>query len=263
MKLELKKQLDYIFNPGAVAVIGASASPQKLGYICLQDLIEFGFPGRLYPVNPREKSILGLKAYPSLEAIPGEVDLAVVVIPAGQVVAAVEQCVAKGVKGVVVISGGFREAGTDTGQELQSRLQQALANSDTRLIGPNTVGVFNPRARLLASFQTSLNLARPGGVAVVTQSGGMCTYIVHALTNHNVGISKAFGLGNRCNLSFDEVVSYLAEDEDTRVICLYIEGLEQPRRLMQAVLSAASLSWLTKGAAVRRSTGRPSPTPAP
>lgn len=234
MKPELKKQLDYIFNPRAVAVIGASASPQKLGYVCLQNLIEFGFKGRLYPVNPREDRILGLKVHPSVEAIPGEVDLAVVVIPAGQVIGAVEQCAVKGVKGVVVISGGFKEAGTEVGLELQSRLQETIAGSNTRLIGPNTVGIFNPHAHLLASFQISLKLSQPGNVAVVTQSGGMCTYIVHALTNHNVGISKAFGLGNRCNLSFDEVISYLAEDEDTRVIALYIEGLEQPRLMMQA-----------------------------
>lgn len=238
MNSQLVKQLDYIFKPKTVAVIGASANPAKLGYICLRDLKEFGFPGKIYPVNPGAGELLGLQAYPSIEAVPGEVDLAIIVIPAGQVLAAVGQCLAKGVKGLIIISGGFKETGTEEGRALQEQLKEMLAGSGTRMIGPNTVGTFNPHARLMASFQSSFVLSQPGGVAVITQSGGMCTYIIHALTNQNIGISKASGLGNRCDVSFDEVITYLAADNETRVIALYIEGLEQPRPLMEAAAQA-------------------------
>ena len=167
-----------------------------------------------------------------MEAIPDEVDLAMIVIPAEGVISAVEECVAKGVSGVMVISSGFREVATETGLDLEARLRDIGNNSGVRIIGPNTLGLVNPRAKLLASFQTTLQLSQIGSVAVATQSGGLCSYIVHALTNHNIGVSKAIGLGNRCNLDFDEIVTYLSQDRETSVIVLYIEGLEQPRRLM-------------------------------
>ncbi len=226
------KQLERIFNPRSVAVVGASASPDKVGYMCLGNLLELGYRGKVYPVNPGLAQLFGLKAYPSVSAIPGEVDLAVVVIPAELTLAAVEDCAAKGVKGVILVSGGFKEVGTKVGARLQKKLKEIADNSGIKLIGPNTLGFVNPRARLNASFQYTLSLSRAGNVAVAAQSGGATIYIAHALTNSNVGISKAVGLGNRCNLDFDEVVGYFGQDDETEVICLYIEGLEEPRKLL-------------------------------
>ncbi|MFC1871687.1 acetate--CoA ligase family protein [Chloroflexota bacterium] len=230
--MDLVEQLNRIFFPGAVAVIGASANPQKVGYICVANLVEAGFRGRIYPVNPNLSQLLGLKVYPSIEAIPDAVDLAMIVIPAELVIPAVEECAAKGVTGVIVISSGFKEVDTGTGRDLQTRLRDIANRSGIRIMGPNTVGFVNPRAKLVASFQTTLQMSQPGNVGIATQSGGMCSYLVHALTNHNTGISKAIGMGNRCNLDFDEIVSYFSQDTETDVIILYIEGLEQPERLM-------------------------------
>jgi acyl-CoA synthetase (NDP forming) len=227
-------QLDRIFNPRSVAVVGASASPEKIGFMCVGNLLETGFGGRVYPVNPGLGQLFGLKAYPSVSAIPGEVDLAMVAIPAELTLSTVEECVAKGVKGVILISGGFREVGTEIGADLQARLRDIANRGGMKIIGPNTLGFVNPRAKLNASFQYTLSLSRAGNVAVAAQSGGTTTYVVHALTNHNVGISKAIGLGNRCNLDFDELVTYFGQDRDTEVIILYVEGLEQPRRLITA-----------------------------
>ncbi len=226
------KQLERIFNPRSVAVVGASASPDKVGYMCLGNLLELGFKGKIYPVNPGLAQLFGLKAYPTVSAIPGEVDLAMVVIPAELTLATVEECVAKGVKGVILVSGGFKEVGTKIGARLQNKLKDIADTSGLKIIGPNTLGFINPRARLNASFQYTLSLSQPGNVAVAAQSGGATIYTVHALTNQNVGISKAIGLGNRCNLDFDEVVSYFGQDRDTEVIALYVEGLEDPRRLL-------------------------------
>ncbi len=232
--MDLVRQLDRIFNPRSVAVVGASANPEKVGYMCTGNLLEAGFGGRVYPVNPSLAQLFGLKAYPSVSAIPGELDLAVVVIPAELTLSTVEECVAKGVKGAILISSGFSEAGTEVGADLQAQLGDVASKGGMKIIGPNTFGLINPRAKLNASFQYTLSLSQAGRVAVVTQSGGTAIYIVHSLTNHNVGISKAIGLGNRCNLDFDEVVTYLGQDEDTGVIALYVEGLEQPQRLIKA-----------------------------
>ena len=232
--MDLVKQLDRIFNPGSVAVVGASANPEKMGFMCVGNLLEAGFGGRVYPVNPGLAQLFGLKAYPSVAAIPGEVDLAMVVIPAELTLSTIEECVAKGVKGAILISGGFGEVGTGIGAELQAKLKSAADRGGMKIIGPNTLGFVNPRARLNASFQYTLSLSQIGNVAVAAQSGGTTIYIVHALTNHNVGISKAIGLGNRCNLDFDELVTYFGQDKDTRVIVLYVEGLEQPQRLFEA-----------------------------
>jgi acyl-CoA synthetase (NDP forming) len=226
--------LDRIFYPRSVAVVGASANPEKMGFMCVGNLLEGGYQGRVYPVNPGIKELFGLEVYPSLAAIPGEVDLAMVVVPAGPTLAAVEECAAKGVKGAILISGGFGEVGTGTGADLQAKLKDIADKGGIKIIGPNTLGLVNPRARLTASFQYTLSLSRPGNVAVAAQSGGTTIYIVHALTNHNVGISKAIGLGNRCNLDFDELVSYFGQDKDTEVIVLYVEGLDEPERLIEA-----------------------------
>jgi acetyl-CoA synthetase (ADP-forming) len=231
--MNLVEQLDRIFYPRSVAVVGASASPEKVGFMCVGNLLDAGFGGKVYPVNPGISELFGLEVYPSVAAIPGEVDLAMVAIPAELTLAAVEECIARGVKGAILISGGFGEVGTGIGAGLQAKLKTIADKGGMKIIGPNTLGFVNPRARLNASFQYTLSLSQPGNVAVVAQSGGTTIYITHALANHNVGISKAIGLGNRCNLDFDELVSYFGQDRDTRVIVLYIEGLDEPERLIE------------------------------
>jgi acyl-CoA synthetase (NDP forming) len=233
------QQLERIFNPRSVAVVGASASPDKVGYRCVANILEPGFRGKVYPVNPGLAQLFGLKAYPSVSAIPGEVDLAMVVIPAELTLSAVEECAAKGVKGVILVSGGFREVGTKSGARLQNQLQEIASKGGIKILGPNTLGFVNPRAKLNASFQDTLALSRPGNVAVAAQSGGTTAYVVHALTNSNLGISKAVGLGNRCNLDFDEVVDYFGQDKDSEVICLYVEGLEEPRKFLRVARKVA------------------------
>jgi acyl-CoA synthetase (NDP forming) len=227
------EQLDRVFHPETVAVVGASASPDKVGFRVVANLLEAGFGGRVYPVNPALSELFGLKAYPSVGAIPGEVDLAVVVIPAELTISAVKECMAKGVKGAILISGGFSEVGTEAGAGLQAELKDLAGKGEMKIIGPNTLGLANPNLNLNASFQSTLGFLRAGKVAVVAQSGGMCVYISHALSNHNVGISKAMGLGNRCGLDFDEVLAYLGQDEETRLIAIYVEGLEEPRLLTE------------------------------
>ena len=232
--MDLVEQLDHIFSPKSIAVIGASANPEKVGFMCVGNLLEAGFGGRVYPVNPRLSELFGLRAYPSVTAIPGEVDLAMVVIPAELTISTIEECVAKGIKGAILISGGFKEVGTEIGSDLQAQIRDVADRGGMKIIGPNTLGLVNSRINLNATFQTTFSLNKAGSVGVAAQSGGMCIYIANVLTNHNVGIDKIVSLGNRCNLDFDEVVTYFGQDKETEVIVLYVEGLEQPHRLINA-----------------------------
>ncbi len=231
--MDLITQLDSIFNPKAIAVIGASASPNKPGFMCLYNLINDGFKGKTYPVNPSLPELLGMKTYPSVLSIPEEIDLAVIVIPAEQTISAIEECIKKGIKGAILVSAGFKEVGSGIGLDLQSRLRDIANKGQIKIIGPNTLGLINPGANLNATFQPGLGMYKTGNVAVVSQSGGMCIYLANALSSHHVGISKVMGMGNRCNLDFDELVRYLGQDKETGVIVLYIEGMEQPKQLMK------------------------------
>jgi len=230
--MDLVEQLNHIFHPRSIAVVGASDNPEKFGSLCVANLLKAGFGGRIYPVNPGLSELFGLKTYPSVGTIPDEVDLAIIAIPAELTVPAVEECVAKGIKGAIMFTSGFRELGTGLGLDLQDRIRDIADRGGMKIIGPNCLGLVNPRANLHASFEPSFLPSKAGSVSIAAQSGGVCVYIAHTLAVSNVGISKAISLGNRCNLDFDEILTYFAEDKETKVIVMYIEGLENPRKLM-------------------------------
>ena len=230
--MDLAEQLNHIFNPRTIAIVGASATPDKPGSMCLANLVEAGFTGKIYPVNPDLSELFGSRVYPSIKAIPGKVDLAIIAIPAQLTMSVIEECVAKGIAGVIMFTSGFRELGTEIETDWQDRIRDIANNGGMKIIGPNCQGVANPQAKLNAMFTSGFHSIKAGNVAVASQSGGVCTYIANTLTNNNVGVSKVVSMGNRCNLDFDEIVEYLAQDDETKVIILYIEGLERPRELI-------------------------------
>lgn len=232
--MDLYSKLNYVFYPDSVAVIGASSNPQKPGYLCTSNLVNDGYKGNIYPINPSLSGLLGLQTYSTILDIPGEVDLAISVVPAAQAVSVLNDCVKKHVKGIIFVSAGFSETGSDIGSNLQYELKEIADDSGIKIIGPNTMGLINTKANLNATFSPGLGLSKIGNVSVVSQSGGMCVYLVNALTDNNIGVGKVIGLGNRCNLDFDEMVEYLARDEETEAIVLYIEGLNNPKKLMNA-----------------------------
>jgi len=237
--MDLIEQLNHIFYPRAIAVVGASDNSKKVGFMCVKSLLEAGFSGKIYPVNPDLSELFGLKVYPSVTAIPGEVDLAIIAIPAQLTIPVVEDCVAKGVKGTIMFTSGFKELGSQIGLELQDRIRDVAEKGGMKIVGPNCLGVVNPQVNLNATFGVELGLINPGSVAVAAQSGAVSQYIADALTGNNVGISKFISMGNRCNLYFDEMLEYLAQDEQTRVIVMYIEGLERPRQFMSVAKQVA------------------------
>jgi acetyl-CoA synthetase (ADP-forming) len=231
------QNLHRLFDPRSVAVLGASKNPGKLGFHVMKSLTEGGFEGGLFPINPKESKLFGLEAYPSLHDIPHEVDLVVVVLPAEAVPAIIEQCAAKAVKGIVLITAGFKEIEDQQGAELQGEIARLADEAGIPIIGPNTFGIANLHADLNASFTPEFSLVKKGGVSLVSQSGGMSHMMAFLALEQNVGFSKVIGVGNRCNVGFADLLEYLVEDDATQVIAMYVEGVDEPHRLMDVARS--------------------------
>ncbi len=225
--------LEKIFNPKSVAVIGASDNPGKLGSHVMRSLIEGRFPGRIYPVNPGKKEILGIRAYPSLSEVPDAIDLSIVVLPAEQVPKIINECQEKKTTGIVLITAGFREIEDKRGESLQREIVELANQSGIKIIGPNTFGIVNLHLPLNASFTPEFSLVERGGISFISQSGGMSHLMAFLSIQNKVGFSKIVGLGNRCNVDFAEMVEFLVSDPQTTVIAMYIEGIDQPKRLME------------------------------
>ena len=224
--MEAKEALDRILMPRSVAVIGASTDPFKWGYMLLAAIQKGGFAGELHPINPRAEEILGLKCYPSVRGVPGEVDMALVVVPARAVPSVFEDMVAKGVKGAVVITSGFSE----TGEEGRRAVEQIRETSAGRLrfIGPNCMGVTSSPGKLSALMIPFLH--ESGEVAFISQSGGYGLQLYLRASALGVGVGKFVSSGNESDLKGWEYLRYFGEDPDTRLICMYIEGLKDGRR---------------------------------
>ncbi|KDB08141.1 CoA-binding domain protein [Burkholderia sp. lig30] len=223
-----RKNLERLFAPKSIAVIGASSDPAKAGSQALQSLKNF--PGRLVAVHPREKNIQGISCYSSLTEIPEPVDLAILAIPAEHCVTVAEEAAACGVGGIFIISGGFGETG-ESGARLQERLQEICQRTGLRLLGPNTSGFINPHVNCMASFVPGANQLRKGQIAVVAQSGGVNLAISFLIDRLGQGVSFAAGLGNAVDVAAADVLDWLGDDPNTDAIALHLEGVPKGREL--------------------------------
>lgn len=225
--------MDYFFHPRSVAVIGASATPGKIGYEVLRSVLASGFTGRVYPVNPNKKTISGLNVYPSIDEVPEDTDLAVIAVRASLVPDVVEQCGSKRVKGVVVISGGFRELG-DEGARLERDLVRAAKKTKIRVIGPNCVGVLNGESGFNTLFHPIEAMKRPpmGNISIVTQSGTYGVSLLEWIAESGLGVSKFVSFGNKCDVDEVDALSYLADDPSTKTIALYVEDVRDGKAFM-------------------------------
>ncbi len=216
--------LEEFFDPKSVAVVGASTSPEKLGYAVLENLVNGGYAevGKIFPINPKADEILGQKAYPSVLDVPDDIDLAVIVIPYSYVPAVLEECGKKKVPGVVVISAGFREAGME-GLERELELLEIAKEYQFRLIGPNCLGIIDTFTPINASF--SAGTPPQGPMAFMSQSGALGTAILDWAQAGRLGLAKFVSLGNKADVSEIELLEAWADDEDTNVIMMYSEGL--------------------------------------
>lgn len=226
--LATSAELRHLMAPRRVAVIGASRDRQKIGGAIFHNLLDCGFTGAVFPVNPKAEAVAGVLAYPTVADIPGAVDLAVVVVPAAAVMAVVAECAAKKVSSVVVISAGFAETG-EAGRALQNRLTALVRSSGMRMIGPNCVGILNtdPTVFLNASFAARAPLA--GRIAMASQSGALGVALLDQAKAMGLGVAQFVSLGNRADISSNDLLAYWAADERTDVILLYLESFGNTR----------------------------------
>lgn len=224
--------LDAIFTPHSVAVVGASDRPGSIGRAVLWSLVSSPFGGTVYPVSDKRTSVLGIKAYRSVEEIPEAVDLAVIVTPADTVPGVIGQCIAAGVRGAIVISAGFKEHG-EHGKELERQILDQLRDSDLRLIGPNCLGIMNPVNGLNATFASN-SMARAGNVAFLSQSGALCTAILDWAQQEMVGFSAFVSIGSMLDVDWGDLIDYLGNDPRTHSIVMYMESVGDARSFLSA-----------------------------
>ncbi|MFU8769241.1 MAG: acetate--CoA ligase family protein [Desulfotignum sp.] len=222
--------LEHVLNAKSVAIIGASRNKTKRGYQAIKTLLSDGFEGEIFPVNPKEDSILGLRCYKDITDIPGKVDLALITTPARTIPKILENCGAKGVAGAVIIAGGFRELG-EKGRILEKEMVDAAKANQVRLIGPNTSGMINLKSNMnLVGIQD----VPKGSIALLCQSGNMAlTLITEATVRKHGGFTYYVGVGNESDIKFHEYLAFFRNDPDTRAILMYVEGMSQGREFLQ------------------------------
>lgn len=222
--------LEMFTNPRGVAVVGASASPEKLGYQVLDNIIRYGYKGGVYPINPKADEILGLKAFPTVSAINGPVDLAVILVPSKAVPPVLEESGQKGIKGAVIITAGFREVGKE-GKALEQQLIDIANQYDMQLIGPNVLGIIDTVANLNASF--AAGMPRHGHIAFMSQSGALCTSVLDFALGQGTGFSRFYSIGNKADLNEIDFLKAWQKDPETNVIAAYLEGITDGPEFMR------------------------------
>ncbi|QQG40161.1 MAG: CoA-binding protein [Candidatus Aenigmatarchaeota archaeon] len=224
--------LDAFFNPQSVAVIGASRDPKKVGHVIFRNFVESGFRGHVYPINPNAEEVFQKRAYASVRDVPHHVDLAVVCVPQPLVAHVLEECGMKGVRAVIVISAGFKETGNETAEK---ELAKIAKRHNIRLIGPNCLGVYDPYTGVDTFFLPRHRLGRPkpGNMAFISQSGAVASVVLDWMESKGYRASKFVSYGNAVDINENELIEYLAKDRQTEIICVYLEGAHDGRRLME------------------------------
>ncbi|MFQ6614033.1 MAG: acetate--CoA ligase family protein [Fidelibacterota bacterium] len=225
--------IKYLFEPRSIAVIGASSSPAKIGYKILQNIVEVGYQGAVYPVNPKGGTILGHKVYPTVEAIEGEIDVAVLVIPATAVYDTVVACGNKRVKHLSVISSGFSEVGNIAAEQ---KVVNYAREHGMRVLGPNIFGHYSAKVSLNATFGP--RDIHPGNVAIITQSGALGIAMIGKTAVQNIGLSAIISVGNKTDIDENDLIEYLLDQDGTKIILMYIEGIHQGARLVRTLKKA-------------------------
>jgi len=231
--------LDPIFAPTSVAVVGASTTPGKVGHDIFLNILKSDFQGTLFPVNPKAHAVKCVKAYPSLTDLPEAPDLAILIVPPKAALAAVEEAASKGIKGIVIVSAGFREVGEE-GRHLEEQIADRCREAHIRLVGPNCLGVINPHAsvRLNASF--SARMPSFGHISFISQSGALCTAVLDFAADREFGFSKFISIGNKADVDELDLLRYLHQDPYTEVIMIYLEELRRGAEFIRTVKEITS-----------------------
>ncbi|MFH1785450.1 MAG: CoA-binding protein [Candidatus Micrarchaeota archaeon] len=228
------QNLKFIFAPKSVAVVGASVVSNKIGNVLLRNLLDAKYPGKIYPINPKYKTVLGLQCYQKITDAPGKIDCVIIATPAETVPGIMIDCVKKKVGGVIVLSGGFEEVHRD---DLAQKIKDLANNANIPLIGPNCLGVFNPYTKIDSIFLPQYKLERPkaGGIAFITQSGAVGSTVMDLAAFYGMGLSKFISYGNSTVMDESDYLEYLMYDKETKIIILYLEGAKDGRKLLQTM----------------------------
>ena len=231
--MEKYSQMKKLFEPRSIAIIGASTNPNKVGYKILNNIISAGYAGKIYPINPKADQILGQKAFSSLKDIPGEVDMASIVLPAKIVFEAVKSCAKKNIKIVTIISSGFSEVGN---LEEERKINSFASENGMRILGPNIFGHYSAKVSLNATFGPTK--IPNGNVAIITQSGALGIAMIGKTAVQNIGLSSIISVGNKSDIDEADLVEYLVDQDDTKSIFMYIEGIQKGERLVRVLKGA-------------------------
>ena len=223
--------LEHFFSPQTVAVVGASREEGKVGHDLFKNLVNHGYKGKIYPVNPHADNILGIKTYTALKEIPDKIDLAVIVVPAPYVGKTVDECIEKGIDSVIVISAGFKESGID-GTARERELYQKIKQHSIRMLGPNCLGLIDTQSALNASFAADMPV--PGNIAFFSQSGALCTSILDWAVNECIGFSKFISMGNKTDIDEVALIKAIENDASTKIILVYLEGVKNGTEFINA-----------------------------
>ncbi len=223
--------LDKIFNPQNVAIIGASDVEGSVGYAIVKNFTQMGYTGKVYFINIRKPEILGVKTYPTIDQVPEPVDLAIIATPAKTVPDVMEECGKGNVKGVIIVSAGFKETGP-AGKALEEKTLEVAKKYGIRIIGPNCIGIIRPRNNLNATFLDKM--PKPGNVAFLSQSGALGSAILDWALHENIGFSNFVSVGSMIDVDFGDLIDYFGSDPKTKSILMYVEGITEARKFMSA-----------------------------
>jgi len=232
-------QLDYLFKPRSIAIIGASVKDLSIGNVIIKNLVSYGYTGKIYPINPKANEIRGIQAYPTLFDVPDEIDLAHVIIPSTFVPDIIEDCGKKGIKAVIINSAGFSEMGEE-GMALQKAFLANAKKYGIRIFGPNCQGIINTDPEYKAYCDFTFTFPEPGSVSIAALSGGVGAFIMQSLFDLGIGMRYYASNGNACDVSIPDVIEYYGEDEGTKAIILYTEGFSDPLSFMKVAKKVAA-----------------------
>ena len=225
------KNLDKIFNPRSVAIIGASDVEDSVGCLIVQNFVRLGYAGKSYFVNIRKPEIFGVKTYKSVEQISEPIDLAIIATPAKTVQEVMEECGRAHVKGVIIVSSGFKETGPE-GKAMEKAILEIAKKYDIRVIGPNCIGVIRPRNNLNATFLDKM--PKQGNITFLSQSGALGSAILDWAIHENIGLSNFVSVGSMLDVDFGDLIDYFGSDPKTKSIIMYVEGITDARKFMSA-----------------------------
>lgn len=246
------KNLDAILSPKSIAVVGATNRTNSIGLAVFTNILKAGYKGVLYPVHPTATSVSSVKAYPTLTAIPDPVDMAVIIVPAPIVPEVIDQAAEKGVKGIVVISGGFKEVGAE-GKKLEKQVMRQLRSHGIHMVGPNCLGVINTALDTSMNASFSQRMPKHGNIAFISQSGALCTAVLDYAEARDIGFSKFVSFGNKADINEIDLLRYLRDDPDTEVIAMYLEDITDGREFID---TAREIIWETKKPMLAIKSGR-------